>query len=155
MKLSVDRRIKRLGMWNRIMIFTFGVFIILFTTKGCMIDSSVQTLRCKQLEVIDQNGNVIAMIGVDPDGSCGLFIYDEQNRMRVATIHDSTQSAFYALDEAGAIRVGLAQYSHGGGGLALHGEASKGGAVLYYKNGGSLSFYTPEGETIMHIPEKK
>ncbi len=43
--------------------------------------------------------------GVDPGGSRGLFIYDEQNRMRGVTIHDTTQSAFDATDGAGAVGI--------------------------------------------------
>lgn len=155
MNLSIEKRVNRLELWNKVlMIFLFGS-VLLMTTKACVSDTSQQTLHCEKLEVVDTDGKVIAMVGVDPDGSRGLFIYDEQERMRVFTIHDSTQSVYYAMDEAGAIRVGLAQYAHGGGGLALHGPESKGGAVVYYKNGGSISFYDREGKTTLRIPEKK
>ena len=155
MEFLFEHRIRRLEIWNRIMILLLLGFVILFTKQGCVNDRSGDIIRCQKLEVVDKNGNLLAMVGVDPDGSRGLFVYDEQQRMRVLTIHDSTQSAFYALDEAGAIRVGLAQYAHGGGGLALHGSESKGGTVIYYKNGGSIRFYDRKGNTTLRIPEKE
>lgn len=150
----LEKRIKRLEIQNRLLIFSFVFILFLSFNHGCETNPAAQTVRCSKLEVVDQNGSVMAMIGTDADGSRGLFLYDEQANLRVATIYDSTQSAFYAIDSEGAIRAGLAQYAHGGGGLALHGAGSKGGAVLYFKNSGSLSFYDGEGRTTMRIPDQ-
>jgi len=51
--------------------------------------------------------------------------------------------------------IGLSQFAHGGGGLALHGENSKGASVLYHKGSGSLSFYDMEGNVKLKLPEMK
>lgn len=74
--------------------------------------------------------------------------------MRVALAHDAEGSALFIRDAAGVIRVGVAQFAHGGGGVALHGPNSKGAAVLYFQESGSLTFYDPEGNPTLRVPEK-
>jgi hypothetical protein len=65
--------------------------------------------------------------------------------VRSATIHDESQTGLLVLDEAGQIRVGAAQFAHGGGGFALHGPGGQTSAVLYLKDEGSLSFHRADG----------
>jgi len=58
----------------------------------------------------------------------------------------------YVRDASDQVRIGVAQFAHGGGGVALHGAAAKGAAVLYFKEQGSLTFYDSEGNVIARSP---
>jgi hypothetical protein len=49
-------------------------------------------------------------------------------------------------------RVVAAQFAHGRGGFALHGPESKGAAVLYLKEEGSLTFHGSDGEVTARLP---
>jgi len=103
-------------------------------------------LRARKLELVDAEGRPRAELGIDADGSAGLFVRDAEGRVRAAVIHDDSQSALYLFDAEDAIRVGAAQYAHGGGGFALHGEEAAGATVLYMQDfEGSLTFYDKEG----------
>jgi hypothetical protein len=101
---------------------------------------------------VNTDGDVVARLGVDDENTIGLFISDGDGNLRVSVTHEPEQSALFIRDERGDIRVGVAQFSHGGGGVALHGPEAKGAAVLYYKNGGSLSFYSADGATELRLP---
>ena len=111
-----------------------------------------QVIRGSRLELLGDNGEPIVMVGTDDDGSRGLFVYDDSGRVRVVTVFDQTQSAWYALDSDGAVRAGVAHYAHGGSGVAVHGTGSRGAAVLYYKDNGSLTFYDTAGIVVDRIP---
>jgi hypothetical protein len=73
-------------------------------------------------------------------------------RWRVTLRHDDDETALYLRDAAGDIRVGVAQYAHGGGGFALNRPEVKGAAVLYFKEAGSLTFYDAEGTITSRVP---
>ena len=73
--------------------------------------------------------------------------------LTLALAHDPGGSALFIRDSEGVIRVGVAQFAHGGGGVALHGPGSKGAAVLYFQEAGSLTFYDPDGNPTMRLPE--
>ena len=110
-------------------------------------DPPPEVLRARLVQMVDEEGRVRAELGIDKDGSAGLFVYDTGKRVRACVVHDEAQSALYLLDDVGTIRVGAAQYAHGGGGFALHGQGSKGSTVLYQKGpAGTLTFYDAEGE---------
>jgi hypothetical protein len=64
---------------------------------------------------------------------------------RVALLHEADTDGLFVMDAEGTTRIGVAQFSHGGGGFALHGPESKGAAVLYLKGDGSLRFFDQEG----------
>ncbi len=103
--------------------------------------------------MVDAAGTVRAELGIDADGSAGLFLYDPEGRTRACLIHDPSQSALYLFDDQNVIRVGAAQFAHGGGGLAIHGEQSKGSTVLYQKDGmGSLILRDKDGNIIDRMP---
>ena len=110
-------------------------------------------VRAQLIQMVDADGNVRAELGVDAEGSAGLFLYDLDGRTRVALIHDPSQIALYLFDDQEVTRVGAAQFSHGGGGFALHGEESKGVSVLYMKDGaGSLTLQDKNGTLLGRMP---
>ena len=51
-------------------------------------------------------------------------------------------------------RVGVAQFSHGGGGFALHGPGTRGAAVLYLRGDGSLTQYDTTGVVTARWPDR-
>jgi hypothetical protein len=53
----------------------------------------------------------------------------------------------------GAVMILAAQFAHGGGGLALHGEGGRGATVLYMKDfRGSLRMFDVDGEVVYQAP---
>ncbi|MBT8485168.1 MAG: hypothetical protein HKO59_11535 [Phycisphaerales bacterium] len=110
-------------------------------------------LTARTIRMVDQENRVRAEIGTDEDGSAGFFLRDAEGRVRSAYVHDDSQTAMLLLDDAGVIRVGTALFAHGGGGIALHGDASKGAAVLYLKDRrGTLTFFDEHGTVIERTP---
>lgn len=85
-------------------------------------------------------------------GSPTLVLLDSAGRERVLLLHDGDHSALFLKDARGDTRVGVAQFAHGGGGFALHGEKRKGAAVLYYKESGTLSFFDTSGSVTQRVP---
>ena len=86
------------------------------------------------------------------NGSPTLVLLDSVGRERVVLVHDGEQSGLFLKDDWGDTRVGAAQFAHGGGGFALHGEHMKGAAVLYYKGSGSLIFFDTTGSVTQRVP---
>lgn len=153
MSLTMETRLNRLERQNRLLILlvlTLGAVMILGVTRP----SGSETLECRQLRVVDSTGSIVAMVGIDDDGSRGLFVYDARQAVRIATVHDASQTAWYALDSLGAIRAGIAHYSHGGSGVAVHGAGTRGAAVLYYKDGGSVTLYDTVGAVVDRMPRQ-
>lgn len=73
----------------------------------------------------------------------------------MALVHKREETGMFISDADKFVRVGAAQFAHGCGGFALHGPESKGGAALYYKTRGSLTFYEGDGKIVQRIPENK
>jgi hypothetical protein len=153
MTRSADTRLTALERRIKFLYLALFALVGLFVFVASTTEKAAETIRCGKLEVVDSDGNLVAMVGVDNDGSRGLFVYDSSERVRLASIYDQSQTAWYALDSSGTIRVGVAQYAHGGGGVALHGPDGKGAAVLYYKAKGTLTFYDTDGKVIAQEPE--
>jgi hypothetical protein len=111
-------------------------------------------LTAHRIELVDDAGVVRARLAVE-GGSAGLFLLDADGRRRGALVHDESQTALFIFDEHGSVRVGAAQFAHGGGGFALHGASGRGGAVLYLKDAsGSLTMYDTEGEIVARFPSQ-
>lgn len=81
-----------------------------------------------------------------------IRLVDDEGRVRMDLRHDSEETGLFIMDEAGDVRLGAAQFAHGGGGYALHGPGGSGAAVLYLKGEGSLTMYEPDGEVAARFP---
>lgn len=79
-------------------------------------------------------------------------LVDEEGKVRMDLRHDSTETGLFVLDAVGDTRVGIAQFAHGGGGVALHGPSTRGAAVLYLKERGSLTLYDTTGAVTARFP---
>lgn len=154
--MDVEKRLRRLEWWNRLLLLSVVSLLALgFTNQVVPAKAKTEKLiRAERLEIIGQRGEPAAILGFDTEGAAGLFINDPGGSMRVALAHDSSGSALFIRDAEGVIRVGVAQFAHGGGGVALHGPGSRGAAVLYLKESGSLTFYDLEGNPTLSVPEK-
>lgn len=144
-------RLDRLERRQRGLLAVLGALVAVFAFTSARGDGDV--LRVRRVEIVDGEGRVRAELAIDADGSAGVFLKDDQGRLRGCFVHDASQTGMFALDDGGQIRVGAAQFAHGGGGFALHGPEGKGSAVLYLKGDGSLTFFDADGGVRRRIPE--
>jgi hypothetical protein len=97
---------------------------------------------------------VQARLAATPQGP-ELQLLDADGVARATLGHGAEGTALYLRDTQGTTRVRVAQFAHGGGGFALHGEESKGGAALYLKSGnGTLTFYRADGTVVSRVPSQ-
>jgi hypothetical protein len=129
---TLENRVSRLERTNRLLmsvvILGLGLALASFTNRSAAIQDLVQA---RQIQLVDADG-----------------------RIRMELTHDSLGTRLYIHDEAGAVRVGVAQFAHGGGGVALHGPGGSGAAVLYLKGSGTLSFHDSAGAVTARFPER-
>jgi len=153
--MNLEGRIQQLEWWNRLLALSVASLLVYgFTTQVAPAKSKTEKIvRTERLEIMGEQGQPAVILGFDDEGSAGLFINDPGGSVRAALAHDSSGSALFIRDAEGVIRVGVAQFAHGGGGVALHGPNSQGAAVLYFKESGSLTFYDPEGNPTLQMPE--
>jgi len=114
-------------------------------------DAVPAELRARRVALVDGEGRVRAELALDADGQAGLFVRDEQGLVRARVVHDAEQSGLRVDDATGQTRLGAVHFAHGGTGLALHGPAGRGGAVLYLKDAGALTFYGADGEVLQRV----
>lgn len=155
--MNLEQRIRKLEWWNRLLLLGLASLVV-YGFSGRVVPAKTKTekvLRAERLEIVDASGNQAVVLGFDKQGSAGLFVKDGAGTVRLAVAHDPEGSALFIRDSSGVIRVGVAQFAHGGGGVALHGPDSKGAAVLYLEETGSLTFFDSEGNANFKIPEQE
>ena len=138
---TIEARVARLEMTNGLLL------LALLVALGLAVGNARGTepgLRAGAVQLVDEAGGVAAELAIR-DGNPGLYILDPDGRTRLALFHSAEATGLHVIDADEVTRVGVAQFAHGGGGLALHGPGSKGAAVLYYKDAGTLRFYDAEG----------
>lgn len=123
---SLEDRVRDLERTNRLMAIAIGITILLFLL-GAATETDV--VRSQAFQLIDENKNLRAELTTDEEAT-GLFIHDT----------------------SGTVRIGIAHFSHGGSGVALHGPDSRGAAVLYLKDQGSLRFFDTDGNVTKQVP---
>jgi len=114
-------------------------------------DGDPTELRARRVALVDEDGRVRAELALDADGQAGLFVRDDEGRVRARVIHDRGQSGLRVDDAEGQTRLGAVHFAHGGTGLALHGPEGRGGTVLYLKDVGSLTFFGADGEVLERL----
>jgi hypothetical protein len=128
----LEARVTRLERVNRWLIVGCAMAVVIVVAAFTQGGGAVQDLvRARQVHIVDESG-----------------------RVRIELRHDSMETGVFLRDGAGDIRVGAAQFAHGGGGFALHGPEMKGAAVLYLKGDGSLTFIDEAGEVVARIPSE-
>ena len=152
MNPDLENRVRKLERANRVLVLLVVALALVFLFGGAAADGGSGPLQAQRIELVDAEGLVRAALGTDAEGSSGLFVYDPAGAVRLSLTHDADQSALFIRDAEGTVRVGVAQFAHGGGGVALHGAGAKGAAVLYHKENGSLSFYDTAGNVTARVP---
>lgn len=109
-------------------------------------------VEARSFRLVDDDGKILAELGLEEQGPA-LRFFDREGGLRLSIVHDNAETGLFVHDAEGQIRVGAAQFSHGGGGFALHGPEGKGSTVLYHKGKGSLTFYGDDGSVLRSIPE--
>jgi len=147
---SLELRVVQLERNNKILLVLIGLSL---AAIAYLFGRSTDTVRARAIELVDSRGNLLGELAVR-DGNPGLYLKDPDARDRVALFHSPEASGLYINDAQETTRIGVAQFDHGGGGVALHGPGSRGAAVLYYKGEGSLRFFDADGELTNLVPAR-
>jgi len=143
---NIDARITRLqGVVALLALVLAAILVWLAVTTPAH-----KILRTEALHLVTPDGDMVAQLETR-DGYPLLVLKDENGTERVSLFHNAEGSGLYIADETATTRVGVAQFAHGGGGVALHGKDGKGALVLYFKSAGSLRFFGDDGEVIREI----
>lgn len=146
---TIELRVMRLEQRQRRLLVTLGM---VFTLVACMaMAPKTQILRAHAFELLAPDGSVAAE-WITRDNHPRLHLKDANGTDRVAVYHAPDASGIYVNDTDGVTRIGVAQFAHGGGGVALHGPEGKGAAVLYLKREGSLRFFDATGVITTQVP---
>ncbi|NHZ73467.1 MAG: hypothetical protein GWP16_03240 [Nitrospirae bacterium] len=153
MRKNLESRIETLEKRTRLLLGALLVTTSLaFLGAAPSAEPEDRTVRATRFELVDTEGRVRGELSLR-EGAPVFSLLDETGRDRLSLNHDAGGTALFIRDEGGVIRLGAAHFAHGGGGFALHGPDSKGAAVLYYDEAGSLSFYDPDGKRALRLPE--
>jgi hypothetical protein len=154
MRNDLESRIETLEKRTRLLLGALLVTMSLAMLGAApSVDSENRTVRASRFELVDTEGRVRGELSFR-EGSPVFLLLDESGQDRLSLNHDGGGTALFIRDETGVIRLGATHFAHGGGGFALHGPNSKGAAVLYYDQSGSLSFYDLDGNRTLHLPEE-
>ncbi len=155
--IETSNRRLRIGMAS-MSLLVLAIVLSAFTPAGPSsgIDARDRTRATEEIQasafrLVDEDGNIGASLFFGEAGP-RLELYDAVGVPRVSLEHDSEGTALYLRDSEGTIRIGAAQFAHGGGGFAIHGERAIGATVLYMANGqGRLTFYSATGEVLREV----
>jgi hypothetical protein len=138
---ELDSKIKRLERNN---FYLMAIIAISLTMAVVNYFYSSKSISSESIQLVNQQGKVIAGIS-STNGETGFYILDNESKKRLSLFYSEQATGLYIKDSTEATRIGIAQFSHGGGGVALHGENSEGATVMYHKKNGRLSFYDQQG----------
>lgn len=139
---DLECRIARLERTHRLLLCVLFLSVVVI---GCAGIAGSGVVRAQAFELLTADGRVAGDWRVDESGPRWRLL-DEAGVERVAVFLTPDATGVYVRDADSVTRIGIAQFAHGGGGVALHGPESKGAAVLYYKREGSLRFFDDEGQ---------
>lgn len=145
---NFELRIARLELRNRI----YQTLLLALATVGLMaLTTDDGSLRARSFELVSEDGSLRASLRLH-EGHPAFMLNDENGVQRLKLFYEPDATGIYVLDAESTPRIGIAQFSHGGGGVALHGPKSKGAAVLYLRDKGSLRFFDADGEVTTQVP---
>ena len=151
---ALERRVASLERQNRLLLAGL-IAAVGASLVGASGPGTNEVVRAGAFEVIDSGGRVVAALRAGTAGP-ELVLRDAAEVTRLRLSHDAEQTALMIQDASGTTRVGVAQFAHGGGGFALHGEEARGAAVLYLAKGeGSLRFFGTEGQVLAKLPREE
>jgi len=134
----------------QIMLWCLALVIAAILAWLLLAPAADGALRAEAFELVDDDGHVIAVLESD-NGYPRLSFRDADGIERIQLFHDAEATGLYLADGGGTTRIGIAQFAHGGGGVALHGEDSRGALVMYLKKSGSIRFFGQDGDVLREI----
>ncbi|MGW8283716.1 MAG: hypothetical protein ACWGON_10495 [Gemmatimonadota bacterium] len=130
--LETSNRRLRIGMAS-MSLLVLAIALSAFTgaRPSAGIDARDRTRAAEEVQasafrLVDEDGNLGASLFFGEAGP-RLELCDSVGVPRVSLEHDSEGTALYLRDSEGTIRIGAAQFAHGGGGFAIHGEQAVSG----------------------------
>jgi hypothetical protein len=147
---TADQRMKHLE--RRInLVGVSGLIVFAIAIVGYTLPTN-ETVRAERFELVSTDGTLLATLETNEQGATGLFVRDDSGRVRISISNSHEEAALFIKDAAGDTRLGAAQFSHGGVGLALHGDQMKGAAVMYLSNRkGSFRLFDENGTVVNQI----
>lgn len=136
--------LERQNRWLTIIVGATILMLLIAASGGPAV------IRASSIQLVDENDNVRAELSLKND-AVGLYLKDQDGNDRLSTIHNAEATGLFVNDDHGTTRIGISQFAHGGGGVALHGPESKGAAVLYLKDEGSLRFFDADGKVVNQL----
>ncbi len=128
--LPLEQRVRRLERRNLLLIvLALPLLVGAFARRSPSTQDVPDVVRARRVEIVDADGVV-----------------------RLELVHNVDETGLFIRDSAGVVRLGAAQFAHGGGGFALHGPNARGAAVLYLKGTGNLTFYDSTGAPVARFP---
>jgi hypothetical protein len=152
MPTSLESRVARLEKTNRRLLIML-TFLTVVTAAVLLLGAARQApiQIGSKFQLLDETGAVRAELALR-NGQPGFYLRDEKGVERVSLFHQADGSGLHVGDAQGVTRIGVVQFAHGGGGVALHGPESRGAAVLYFKNSGSLRLFDADGRVTDAVP---
>lgn len=133
MEISLEQRVRRLERRNLVLTaLAIPLAVLAFAGPTRRTQETADVVRARRVEIVDGEG-----------------------RVRLELRHTTEETGLFVKDASGVVRLGAAQFAHGGGGFALHGPNARGAAVLYLKGTGSLTFYDSTGAAVAHFPDRR
>jgi hypothetical protein len=136
--------LERQNRWLTIIAIATIIALLIAATGGPAV------IRAASIQLADEEDNVRAELSLK-NKAVGLCLMDEDGNDRLRATYDAESAGLYVNDDRGTTRIGIAQFARRGGGIALHGAESKGAAVLYLKDQGSLRFFDADGNVTNQV----
>jgi hypothetical protein len=112
---AIEARLARVERTNRWLVGVAAGSVALLLAAGASREEA--TVRARAFVVVDEAGRPRAELAVR-DGHPALLLRDASGVERLLATDDADGTRVYLNDGDGTTRVGLAQFAHGGGGVA-------------------------------------
>lgn len=150
--MTVEQRIATLEARLRILTRTLGGILVIGSVAllaGAAQNANQETVRAKQIEIVDGNGNVRIRLGQADEGY-GLIVYDENGKFN-ATVTDAPLGAAISLSKGdGGIRLVAGK---DGSGLSVKDEKGRPRAMVQVLPDQSrIVLKDPQNATVFSAP---
>jgi hypothetical protein len=149
---NLDSRLQKLEATNRryqtILLFTVASFAIIFMAFK-KPQSVPDVLQAKKFEVVDDYGNILAIISQD-DGKGVIKTYNKEGKKLVNVTYTTNNEGYLGIENGkGTETIRFSSSNEGGGGyIGIYNPSGKRTLTLYNDNGGgNVSVSNSNGDT--------